>query len=234
MLSAIGENSEDEQALWAGFFWRNHVPPIPLYERIKPDLLRVASSGATSKRGHVNAVAGILLFGWGDVRHSGKKLVTNQELRDSLDSAEEDFRLAMLWQFEKLAESEDAWRTQAVEFLSNVWPRTKRSKSGRVSARIAELAISMPSIFPAIVSAAVPLIEKSQGEYLLLHGLTEKGGVVERFPEETLDLLHHLLPPTIDKWPYKIEEVLDRLAEALPSLKTDRRWVEIKRQWDAR
>lgn len=26
MLSAIGRDTEDEQALWAGFFWRNHVP----------------------------------------------------------------------------------------------------------------------------------------------------------------------------------------------------------------
>lgn len=234
MLSAIGEGTEDEQALWAGFFWRNHAPPVPLYERIKPDLLRVARSGSISKRGHVNALAGILLFGWGDVRHSGRRLVTNQELRDSLDNAEEDFRLAMLWQFEKLAESEDAWRTQVVEFLSSVWPRTKRSKSGRVSARIAELAISVPSNFPAAVSAAVPLIERGNDEYLLLHGLTDNGGVVERYPEETLNLLYHLLPANIGRWPHKIEEILDRLAKALPAIKSDRRWVELKRQWDAR
>ena len=234
MLSAIAENTEDEQALWAGFFWRNHVPPVPLYERLKPDLLRIARSGSISRSGHVNALAGILLFGWGDVRHSGRKLVTNQELRDALDNAEEEFRLAMLWQFERLAESEDAWRAQVVEFLSGVWPRTKRSKSGRVSARIAELAISVPSIFPAVVSVAVPLIEKSNDEYLLLHGLTDIGGVAEQFPEETLELLYHLLPADVGRWPYKIEEVLDRLAQALPTMNSDRRWVELKRQWDSR
>jgi hypothetical protein len=234
MLSAIGENTEDEQALWAGFFWRNHVPSVLLYERIKPHLLRVARSGSASRRGHVNALAGILLFGWGDVQHSGRKLVTNQELRDSLDNTKEDFRLAMLWQFERLAESDDAWRDLVVEFLSSVWPRTRRSKSGRISARIAKLAISVPSIFPAVVAAAVPLIEKSNDEYLLLHGLTEKGGVVEQYPEETLNLLYHLLPADIGRWPHKIEEVLDRLAQALPTLKSDRRWVELKRQWDAR
>lgn len=194
----------------------------------------MARSGSVSESGHVNALAGILLFGWGDVRHSGRKLVTNQELRDALDNAEEDFRLAMLWQFKALAESEDAWRTQVVEFLSSVWPRTKRSRSGRVSAMIAELAISTPSIFPAVVSAAVPLIEKSNDDYLLLSGLTDQASVVERYPEETLNLLYHLLPADISRWPYKVEEILDRLADALPRLKSDRRWVEIKRQWDAR
>lgn len=146
----------------------------------------------------------------------------------------EDFRLAMLWQLRKLAESEDAWRTQGTEFLSSVWPRTKRAKSGRVSARIAELAISVPSIFPAVIEAAIPLIEKSDDEHLWLHGLTDKSGVVERYPEETLALLYQLLPPTVSRWPYKIEEVLDRLAQALPTLKRDRRWVELKRRWNAR
>jgi hypothetical protein len=234
-LTPLATDDEDQAAIWAGFFWRNTVPAEDLYRRLKPHLLQVARRGAVTRRGHVGALSGILLLGWGNTDSTtGKRAVTDSEERDVLADSDEEFRLHTLWQLERWCDAEESWRKQLVTFLQDVWPRNRKAKSPKVSSRLCELALSSGSMFSEVVDRVLPLVEKTAGEHLLLHGLTEEKGVVEQFPERTLALLYAVLPSDTSRWPYRIEEVLNRIGLASAALLTDHRLVELKRMWSAR
>jgi NAD-dependent SIR2 family protein deacetylase len=234
-LTPLSTENEDQSAIWAGFFWHNVAPAEDLYRRLKPHLLRVARQGAVTRRGHVGALSGILLLGWGNTDSTtGQRAVTDSEEREVLAEADEEFRLHTLWQLERWCQSEESWRKQLINFLRDVWPRSRKAKSPKVSSRLCELALSSGLMFPEVVDAVLPLVEKTDGEHLLLHDLTTEKGVVEQFPERTLALLYAVLPSDTSRWPYRIEEVLDRIGVASTGLVIDRRLVELKRMWSAR
>ena len=61
-----------------------------------------------------------------------------------------------------------------------------------------------------------------------------KDSLVDRYPAKMLELFCAILPDQVTSWPYGIEAVIDRLAEADAKLKKDERWVSLKRRWDSR
>jgi hypothetical protein len=228
-------DGEDQAAVWAGFFWRARVPPEALYLRLKPRLLELAKSRSLSQRGHIEVVAAFILAGWGNTNSkTGLRAVTDNEARDVLVNSDESFRLHILWQLERWSESDKHWLEQVGTFLGNVWPRQKKAKSPKISARLCELALSNPTIFQDVVDVVLPLLTKADGEYLLLHDLSSKDGVVEKYPESTLALLHAVLPENTSTWPYKIDEVLGRIVATDAALLKDPRLMELKGLWNAR
>jgi hypothetical protein len=58
--------------------------------------------------------------------------------------------------------------------------------------------------------------------------------VVDQYPEKTLTVLWAILPEDVTVWPYSMEETLQRIGNADPSLLKDHRLVELKRRWNAR
>ena len=235
LIVPLETDEDDQAAVWAGFFWRNMAPAPDLYRRLKPHLLDAVKTKSVTRRGHVSALAGILLLGWGDTDNStGQRIVSSAEERDALVNGDEEFRLHTLWQLERWCQGEERWRSQVLNFLREVWPRNKKAKSSKVSSRLCELAFVNPEIFPDIVYAVVPLIEKAEGEHLLLHELTKPDSVVDKYPKDTLALLYAILPTDISLWPYRIEEVLQKLELAASDLLTDPKLIEIKRQWASR
>lgn len=234
-LAPLSTDDESQSAIWAGFFWHNVAPAEDLYRRLKPHLLRAARRGAVTRRGHVSALSGILLLGWGNTDSTtGQRAVTDSEERDVLADADEEFRLHTLWQLERWCEKEEGWRKQLISFLRDVWPRSRKAKSPKVSSRLCELALSSGPMFAEVVNIVLLLVEKTDGEHVLLHDLTKENGVIEQFPERSLALLHAVLPSDTSRWPYRIEETLNRIGIASPALQSDRRLVELKRMWSAR
>lgn len=235
LLSVIELDGEDKDAVWAGFLWGAGavgVPPLSLCLRLKSRLLELAKSGSLSRRGHIDALTAILLVGW--ARPSvGYGLVTDAEARDVLANAEENFRLHILWQLGRWAKDNKHWLDQVARFLADAWPRQKKAKSPKITARLCELAFSNPTIFPEIADIILSLVTKADGEHLLLHDLSIKGGVIEQHPEKTLALLHAVLPDETSTWPHRIDEVLERISVADPALGKDPRLVELKRRWNA-
>jgi hypothetical protein len=235
LLSAFEAGAEDRAAAWAGLFWRARVPTERLYLRLKPHLLELAKSRSVSRRGHIDGLAGFVLAGWGNPTSiTGARAVTDAEMRDVLVNSDEEFRMRVLWQLERLSASEEHWSEQVETFLRDVWPRQIRAKSPTTSARLCELALSNPARFPAIVEAALPLLTTTDGEHLLLQDLSGKDRIVERYPEHALALLYAVLPAEIGTWPFGIAEALDRIASADTALEKDPRLMELRRRWNAR
>jgi hypothetical protein len=58
--------------------------------------------------------------------------------------------------------------------------------------------------------------------------------IIDRYPSQTLLLLHTILPDNVTAWPYGIGEALNRIGEADNNLKQDERLLELNRKWNSR
>ena len=238
LISVFDQVGDDQDAVWEGFFWNANVPNPKLYMRIKPHLLSLARRESVGRSRHSEVLSGILLAGWGGSNEqTGERYVTNAEMRDVLLNADDDFRSHTLWQLERWSqkEEEEGWGAKLPFFLSEVWPRHKKAKSPRISARLCDLAFSNAASFSKIADIILPLVSEINQEHIMFHNLKDaKNNIVVQFPEKTLALLFAVLPENVSAWPYGIEDTLEQIGVAHPSLLSDGRLVELKRRWNAR
>ncbi len=242
LLSALDENNEDDRdAFWSGFFLGARVPEQKLYIRMKPDLLAIAKGQSLTKRGYCEVLAEIILVGWasrdGEMQ---QRFISNDEMRDVLLHAGEDFRSHILWQLEiESARNEnsisDKWSEMLLELLRYVWPRQNSVKTSTISARLCELAFSKDKYFPELADIILPLLTTIDRDHLVLRNFGQsKDNIVNLYPKQTLSLLHAILPDNVSACPYDTGEVLERISEAGSSLRSDERLLELKRKWNAR
>jgi hypothetical protein len=238
LISVLEHEGHDQDAVWAGFFWRARTPDRDLYTKLKEHLLRLAQQHPRSPGKHMGVLPGILLAGWGTIdEETGERIVTSTEMREVLVNSDDDFRSQTLGQLEIWsAEDEQAtWSERAPTFLQEAWPRHKKVKSPTVSARLCNLAFSDEAIFQNIIDIILPLVSEIGQAHATLHNLNRSGStIVARFPEKTLALLFAVLPQNVSTWPYNIPQVLERIGEVQPELLKDNRLVELRRRWNAR
>ncbi len=242
LLSILeGSSDEDRMAMWSGFSWAAAMPPPKLYLRLKPALLQLAAGRSVSRGGHVGVLAGIVLAGWGSInQETGQAFISNQELNQVILRADEEFRLRMIWQIKKWAESSvpeqpPNWSVKIIELFRNAWPRQKSAKTPAVSAQLCGLAFSNPERFPQIVEVILPLLTHTDRlDVLLFEVERSASNLVSQYPEQILALLYKALPDNVANWPYGIEPVLRRIGEADDRLKLDERFVELNRKWNSR
>lgn len=238
LISVLNQDGDDRRAIWDGFFWNANVPAPKLYMRIKPHLLTLVQREFVVRARHTEILSGILLAGWGMIdEQTHERWVTNAEMRDVLLNADDDFRSHTIWYLERWSQKEEegGWGAKLPVFLSEVWPRHKKTKSSRISARLCDLALSNAAIFSKIIDIVLPLVSEINQEHMMLHNLKDaKDNIVNQFPEKTLALLFAVLPENLSAWPYGIEDILERIGGADPPLLSDGRLVELKRRWNAR
>jgi hypothetical protein len=151
--------------------------------------------------------------------------------------SDEAFRLQILWQLKGWSSREDGkqWREKLPLFLDEVWPRDKKVKTPKISITLLDFVFSDVVNPSEIADVVLPLISQANVEHISLYSLrTAKNSIVESLPEKVLALLLAVLPDDPAAWPYEIEEVLERIGAAAPSLLTDSRLVELKRRWNSR
>jgi hypothetical protein len=237
IVSRLADNDDDSNAIWAGFFWAAKVPRKTLYFRMKPALLSLANKKSLARREHAQILAGILLAGWNTIEESsGQRFITDAEMRTVLINADDDFRSQVLWELERLSrESNSPWATEGLLFLERVWPRQKIAKSPAISARLCQLAFSHEDRFSDYVDCILPLVTSIEQDYPSIPSLTRsKDNIVDKFPDKTLALLKAVLPDDARKWPYGIDETLNRIGAANSALLSDERLIDLRRKWAAR
>ncbi|KAF0221305.1 MAG: hypothetical protein FD174_443 [Geobacteraceae bacterium] len=238
ILSALGNEDEDHDAFWDGFLWAATVPNEKLYLRLKPRFIKLALDKHVVGRREGNVLSAILLAGWGSpYKKTGKRFITNEEMRTVLLNADDDFRGQVIWQLERWSSEggKGSWRANLPVFFTEVWPRQKQAKSPSISAKLCDLAFSNEAVFPIVTDTILPLVTRIDEEGIFLpHIRGAKNEIVTKYPEKTLALIWAVLPENATKWPYGIEDVLTKIGEAEPSLLNDSRLIELKRRWNAR
>jgi hypothetical protein len=138
LISVLNEEGDDQNAFWVGFFKDATVPSPNLYVRMKPYLLRFARLRSIDRSSNSEVLGGILLAGWGNIeQETGERSITNTEMRDVLFNADDNFRSQILWQLKAWSKNKEGdWGKKLSIFLTEVWPRHKKAKSPRISARL--------------------------------------------------------------------------------------------------
>ena len=237
LLSVLdGDDQKDRNAVWSGFFWGARAGGQKLFIHMKSSLLALAKERTLT--GHGEALSGIILAGWGGlIEKTGKRLVANDEMREVLLHADDDFRSHILWLVETWADSEeeDVRKTLSQllpEFNRDAWPRQRSAKSPEISARLFDLAFSNAERFPEMAEAILPLLTKIERNHVMLPNPT-RDNIVDLYPDQTLALLDAVLPDNVAAWPFGIDAVLQRIVQADGGLRLDERWLELNRKWNS-
>ena len=97
------------------------------------------------------------------------------------------------------------------------------------------LAIESPKRFLVRLEIILPLLTTIESRHFWISDLLDaQETIVDVYPEKVLTLLHAVLPENFAEWPFNTEEVLSRIGEVDPSLRTDARLIELHRKWNAR
>jgi hypothetical protein len=241
MLSVLDSGSQaDQNAIWSGFLSGARPPKQELYMRLKPHLLIIGKQRSVSRRGYGEVLAGIILTGWCNTHNvTGERYISNAELQEFLLHTDEEICSQILWQVERWITTEDStdkkWAALALELLRDVWPLQKSAKTPAISARLFDLAFSDVEWFPQLAEIVLPLLTTADRDHSMLRNLRKtKDTIVGLYPEQTLALLHAILPNNVMVWPWGIEDIIDRISEADEKLKMDERLIELNRKWRSR
>jgi len=245
LLNKLDSNEPTKaKAFWAGYDWGGILPFPELLHILKPYIIqRTFHNNLDSETGGHN-LAALVTHGWGALdEKTGERFISNEEMDRILVSSDELFRLGVLHVMENWLRpgtdlKESKWVKLAPELLQNAWPKQRAMKSSNITRALSDLAFSNTTNFPETVSAVVDHIVPYTGDCWFMHNLSgsvdEEPSVIDKYPEATLSLLHAILPENANIWPYDAFTALEKIATANPALKSDLRFIELQRRWDAR
>ena len=121
------------------------------------------------------------------------------------------------------------WRRFGRPFLTQAWPQEDDFRTEETSQEFARLAENARDFFPEVVETILPYLVPISGEalfaYPLANASNEEGDApATRFPDAALALIDKLVPEKPSQIPYKLDTVLELIAEAKPSLRRDVLW----------
>jgi len=241
ILSKLNDAGDVSEAIWSGFYWGAQGPNQSLFMRMKDEFLTRAKEAAYRRRRHDEVLSAIILQGWGSINtQTGERYISNGECRDVLLSVDDEFRSQILWHIQRWSddgenEGETAWSKLVPKFFAEVWPRQKFIRTSRISTRLCDLAFDSEDGFAEVVAAVLPHISKIESNDIFFpHLRKSKDTIAEKHPFEVLALLSAALPDDANKWPYGVDEVLERIGEVDADILQDERYLELMRIWNSR
>ena len=102
-----------------------------------------------------------------------------------------------------------------------------------MSVSLCQLVLSNEELFPNLVDIILPCLTKID-DLLYRHYLPLSDNIAQKHPHQMLDLLYKVLPDETLTWPYDIEDILASVSEGEPTLRTNEKFLELKRRWDSR
>lgn len=96
---------------------------------------------------------------------------------------------------------------------------------------LCNLVFSNEELFPELVEIILPLLTKLDDH---AWRLDQTQDCAQKHPRQMLDLLYAVLPDHVSGWPYGIGDIFASISENDPALRTDEKFLELKRRWDSR
>ncbi len=229
-------SKEDKDAIWAGFMWGASIPNEELYLKLKPHLLKMASERSSERRRHVEVLSALLLSGWGSKDKKKKQYVSDEELRNILLDAGDDFRSHTLWHLDRWSKDEKSkWDKKVLRFLQKAWPKHKKVRTSKTSARLCDIALMQKNNFPAVSNQVAQLVSKVGTEHVYIPQIRkaareeeEGDNLASEYPQDYLNLLYAILPDQPERWPDGASDVLRHIEKVAPNLLNDPRLIELK------
>ena len=228
----ISASDEEGAALRAVMLSFGSISPN-LTQLLKEAVKKGAVESEQSSRAATIA-ANVLRPAVADIRgdHSVRWGLTASDVAHVLREAPEEIRSGALevlaiWLRNDPAGIEEAWCTMITPFFEKVWPKEHKFRAVSLTPHLIDLAVGSGDQFPTAVEFLQPYLSPYDRGYGSLHSI-DTSEVPGKFPSETLNLLWLVCGPKSRGSFYEIAKIIDRLIDADPGIKTDRRlqWLE--------
>jgi hypothetical protein len=232
LLSHVGDDGPDGDALWGGILWAARLPSNSLCVALKEALLIRATK--SRRRNESTILAGFLLAAWGSEATIAEGLITDIQFHEVLIHTDDEFRRRFLWQLERwCAEPDNSWRERVVPFFNRVWPKQRALHTPAMSSHLANFALASGDLMPTVVELILPRLVPVRHTPLRFEFTSDAAAdhPARAYPAATLDLLWAILGEDASSWPYQIDRALDLLAQA-PETASDSRLSELRRRAD--
>jgi len=104
-----------------------------------------------------------------------------------------------------------------------------------VSLRLCGLVFSNADRCADLTEIILPLLTTIDRDHLMLpHMRDSDNNIATLYPQQTLTILHTILPENVSAWPYGIEKTLQQIHDADCELGRDEIFLELKRKWNSR
>lgn len=247
ILSVLQSNDyEDTAALWDGLLWGGNIANESLFRKLKGNLLDLTHHEIGTGRDLDNNLALSIFMGWvSPIPNETSSFITDKEFRNMLLHTSDGIRSRILWNIEmKLSRENDDnndgddeidWFAMSIKFFKNVWPRQKTLKSSKLSSELVNIIFADIKGFIERAELISPVLTNIQHEHISLSDSSSAiHEIVEMYPEKTLKILFHILPEQVHFWSYGIHEILEKIGNVNPDLKSNAKLIELKRRWNAR
>ena len=219
---------------WNGFLegYDMSLPKPRLFSLLKPHFLKAFTQQAKPRlNGHgFLRLHEFLVFACFRHRYN-TAYISYDETRDALQRTDEDGRTHSInyLNHDLLDANPTRWNRFGKVFLRKAWPREGRFRTEQISREFAELAAKAGESFPEVVDTILPYLVPifSGGIFvtpLVQQNGEEEGTLATRFPDAVLALIDKLVPNNPSQIPYKLDIVIEMIAEAKASLRQDSRW----------
>lgn len=217
---------------WSGFLADNQLPAPALFSLLKPHYLNVFNHASQWHRGDHALLRLHEFLVIGCFRHlNDSAYISYDEARSALQRTDHNGRTHSINCLNRCLLNGDRtnWKRFGRPFLRKAWPREDRLRTAETSRGFAELAERAGDFFPEAVEAILSFLVPLSRGGLFVYGLARQGddgeeALATRFPEAALALIDKLVPNNPDQLPYKLDIVVEMIAEANPSLGQDGRW----------
>ncbi|MCA3038972.1 MAG: hypothetical protein ING63_17185 [Rhodocyclaceae bacterium] len=215
----------EARVLWEGFLWSPRLY-LPLFVTWKREFLDAGRHYNAFQEQHRNLVA---LLTYAALEHietytyADFRAVFSDLPQDALDQAAEVMAQAMEGAGEQ---KETYWENRVAPFWNNVWPKSAALASTKIAAAFARLCVaSGPKLKDALAATHAWL--KPLTHPFRIFKLLQESGLCKKQPHEALKLLAAIVDEQT-YLPKELGQCLDQISEALPELRRDRRYQDLR------
>ena len=221
---------------WNGLLRRHRYATPELLSLLKTHFLRVFSRAKAWKWNddglrvlHEFLVQGCLRSG------EEEAYLIYPEVRLALQTTDDSGRVQCIeYLYDCIERNHVSWHDFGKPFLEEAWPKESRFQSEDAAITLSRIAEVSGDHFPEAVQTILPRLVPIYGDRGFLYRAVSGGGTEEfelatRFPKATLALVNKLVPNNPPGRLSNLDLILDKIAEAKPTLRQDRRWRRLKK-----
>ena len=221
---------------WNGLLRRHRCATPELLSLLKTHFLGVFSRAKAWKWNddglrvlHEFLVQGCLRSG------EDEAYLTYPEVRLALQTTDDSGRVQCIeYLYDCIERNHVSWHDFGRPFLEEAWPKESRFQSEDAAITLSQIAEVSGDHFPEAVQTILPRLVPIYGDRGFLYRAVSGGGTEEfelatRFPKATLALVNKLVPNNPPGRLSNLDLILDKIAEAKPTLRQDRRWRRLKK-----
>jgi hypothetical protein len=221
------------EAAWNGYLYNDWPRVQATFPRIKPLFIRLSEyigngdwNDESCKQYATRIVQSALLASDETCR------LSFDEVCECLRNINQKYLPHVIWLLRRIGlGNENGWRKFVTPFIQNAWPKERRFQIESTSSAWVSLLDDTGEYFPDVLNAVRDFLRPIQSGYFNLYRFSRESDLEKsltiKFPRATLELLNLVVSDNPVVAPFHLGEVLDLVAEADPSVISNRDYLRL-------